>query len=479
MGRDSGTRLNKMWHGPHKGAAVIPGRQTGRVIRSAFPARFEARRLLLGTLLTAIGFGMTLPFLFVYLTKVRHLDATTVGVLVAWMGVLGLLLGGPAGAMIDRFGARRVILPLFGVNAVGTIGYGFVHTTWQAFICATLIAIGGSALWSGENTILTSVTSEAERQKTFGLSFAILNLGIGTGGLISSFIANVNDPSSFRLLYLVDGCTTLLPMLILLSLRGVGGPIATAPAEKHAKESGGYREVFANRAFRRFAIFTVVLMTCAYAQMEVGYPAYATTAAGVPVRVIGWGFAANTATIVLAQLFVLKRMEGRSRSRALALVGLIIATSWLILGAGTLGRSVSTVIPMVCVVLASAVFACGETLMSPILPAVTNALATDELRGRYNAISGMSWGVTSIIGPLTAGPLIGHGHTTIWLLFVVIGALLASVLALSLHRLLTPKQDGRELDPSDSDDLADLTGPAAGPSVGVSVGADVKAGVAV
>ncbi len=403
--------------------------------------------MLFGTFLTSFGQGMTLPFLFIYLTKVRHIDSIMVGVIIAWMGILGLILGGPVGAMIDRFGARRVILPLFVCSAVGTAGYGFIHTTWQALAAASLGAVGGAGLWSGQNTIMVGVTTEAERQKVFGLSFAILNLGIGSGGVVAGFIADVHRPSSFQLLYLIDGATTLIPMVILLALRRIGGPVASAATPEKRSESGGYREVFANRAFRRMAIFTVVLMSCAYAQMEVGFPAYASTAAGVAPRTIAWAFAANTATIVLAQLFVLKRMEGRSRTRALALVGAIIAVSWLILGAGAWGASVNSVIPMICVILCATVFACGETLMSPILPAVTNALATDELRGRYNAISGMSWGITGIIGPLTAAPLIGHGFATVWLVLVVIGALVASALALSLHRLLTPGQDGRDTEP--------------------------------
>jgi MFS family permease len=414
--------------------------------------------MLVGTFLTCFGNGMTLPFLFVYMTRVRHIDSIMVGVIIAWMGVLGLILGGPIGAMIDRFGARRIILPLFVCSAIGTAGYGFVHTPWQALATATLCAAGNAGLWSGQNTMMVGVTTEAERHKVFGLSFAILNLGIGIGGVVAGFIADVHRPDSFRVLYLVDGATTLIPMLIVLALRSVGGPVVAATEKK--TKSGGYREVFANRAFRRFAIFTVVLMSCAYAQMEVGFPAYASIAAGVPPKTIAWAFAGNTATIVLAQLFVLKHMHGRSRSRALAVVGVIIAASWLILGAGAATSSGPAIVPMVCVVLCSVVFACGETLMSPILPAVTNALATDELRGRYNAISGMSWGITGIIGPLTAAPLIGHGHASIWLMLVICGALAASALALSLRRLLTPKQDGIEIDELTDDQPAgaDLVG---------------------
>src|SRR5882762_3502544 len=114
------------------------------LFRAALPSRPEARRLILGTLLAAMGQGMTLPFLFIYLTEVRHIGSTTVGFVVAWMGVLALGLSGPAGALIDRFGARWVLLPMYVINAVGALSYGWVHAPWQAFISASLVATGGA-----------------------------------------------------------------------------------------------------------------------------------------------------------------------------------------------------------------------------------------------------------------------------------------------------------------------------------------------
>ena len=438
-------------------------------IAASLPSRPEARRLLLGTLLAAIGQGMTLPFLFVYLTEVRHLDPVIVGVVAAWMGLLGLILGGPAGALIDRFGARRVTLPLFLCDAIGVASYGFVHSAWQAMLSATVCAFGGAAVWSGQNTIMTSVTTEKERQHVFGLNFAILNLGIGTGGVIAGYIANVHHAWSFQILYGVNGIAVVAPMLILLSMPKIGGPLGkpAADGDAPAGPKPGYRTVFANRAFRRYALFVTVLMVCGYSQIEIGFPAYASTVAGVSPRVIAWGFAANTGTIVIAQLFVLKRLQGRSRSRALALVGAIIAVAWLVLGLGALGRSSGAAIPILGVVLCSTVFAVGETMMSPVMPAIVNAIATDELRGRYNALTSMSWGLTAIIGPLTAAPLIGHGYGTVWLVLIGVGALAASAIALSLHRVLTPREDGRDLTDAEATSadptpvMADLTDTAA------------------
>jgi predicted MFS family arabinose efflux permease len=59
-------------------------------------------------------------------------------------------------------------------------------------------------IWAGQSTILTSLTSAAERQKVFGLQFALLNLGIGVGSAISGSIVDVTRPGTFQVIYLVD-----------------------------------------------------------------------------------------------------------------------------------------------------------------------------------------------------------------------------------------------------------------------------------
>jgi len=82
------------------------------MLRSTLPASPAARRVLVGTLLSSFGRGLTLPFLLVYLTQVRGLNAGTVGLLAGWMGVVSLGLAPLGGSLVDRFGARTVVLPL-------------------------------------------------------------------------------------------------------------------------------------------------------------------------------------------------------------------------------------------------------------------------------------------------------------------------------------------------------------------------------
>jgi hypothetical protein len=285
----------------------------------------------------------------------------------------------------------------------------------------------------------------------FGLSFTLVNLGIGTGGLIAGVLVDVSRPATFQAIYLADAVSSLIPAAILLSMPRVGRRItaATDPtlsesASTLAATRGGYGQVLRDRAFIRFFIFGLALTTFGYAQIEVGFTAFATQVVEVSPTVIGWAFAANTFVIVVAQLFVVRWLDGRSRTHALAVVGLVFATCWIVLaGAGLAGRHGLAWLAVTGVVVSFMIFATGETLLSPVMPTITNALAPDELRGRYNAVGSMVWGVSGIIGPVAAGPLIGGGYATAWVLLVIAGCLVACGLALDLHRRLTPEQDGR------------------------------------
>jgi MFS family permease len=415
------------------------------MLRSALPASRDARRILLGTLFSAVGRGLTLPFLFIYLHEVRGIAAGTVGLLVGWTGVISLVLSPVLGSLVDRFGARRVVLPLLAIEAAGTASLAFVDSAATAFAALTVIAIGLAGIWSGQTTILASLVDDTERQRVFGLSFTLLNLGIGIGGIIGGVLVDPARPGTFQAIYLADGVSYLAPALILLSLPHVGRRVIaeTLADASDTDGAGGYLQVLRDGTFVRFFLFGLVLITFGYAQMEVGYTAFSRVVAEVPAGVLGIAFAGNTVVIVVAQLFVVRWLEGRSRTRALALAALIFALSWVVLAGAGLAGAAAPALAIAGVIACLVIFAFGETLMSPVMPAITNALATDELRGRYNALGSMTWGLSGVVGPVAAGPLIGGGHAFTWVALVIAGCVLAAGLALMLRRRLTPAQDGR------------------------------------
>lgn len=422
------------------------------MLREALPSRPEARRILIGTVFSSLGRGFTLPFLFVYLTEVRDIPKSTAGLLIGWFGLLTLVIAPVGGTLIDRLGARRVVLPALLIEAAAMGALAFAANAWQVWVVLTFGALGGSTIWAGQNTILTSLTSEDERQKVFGFQFAVLNLGIGVGAAISGSIVDTARPGTFQLIYLLDMLCYLAPVAVLLSMPRVGlRLVERKPKEQRGKEKG-YLEVLRHRPFRRLMVFSLLLTISGYAQLEVGFAGFAIDVVGVTPQIIGYAFTANTLVIVVAQLFVIRKLQGRSRTAALAGVGAIFAVAWLVLGLAGLVDGSNAVLSAIGVITFGAVFALGETLLSPTQPTMVNALATDELRGRYNALAGMIWGMSAIVAPVSAGPLLQLGLEGVWLGLVIVGCLVASLLALSLRKLITPAEDGRpvpvEVDPA-------------------------------
>jgi MFS family permease len=395
-----------------------------------------ARRLLTGTALSALGNGLVLPFLVVYLHDVRGMSTAVAGLVIAWQAVIGFAIAPLSGALVDRVGPRRVVVMSPLIMACGAAGYALVQVPWQAFATATVLAVGGAAMWPAVSTLMARIVPEEQRQRAFGLQFMLLNLGIGLGGLISGLAVDTSRPITFERLYLVDGLTFLLYGLIVSTLRDVGGPLPTT--EEH--EQGGYRDVLRDRAMLRLSAVALVLLASGYGALELGYPAFVTQVLHVAPRVVAFGFVANTLAIVLGQMFAIRLIQGRSRSRVLATVGVLWAVSWGVLG---LAVPISTQAVVVTLVLAApVVFALGETIFQPVMPALVNELAPEHLRGRYNAMSSLVWNVAGVVGPAIAGLLLGAHLGGLWIAVVAGGCLVAGGAALRLRRTLTPAQDG-------------------------------------
>jgi MFS family permease len=161
--------------------------------------------------------------------------------------------------------------------------------------------------------------------------------------------------------------------------------------------------------------------------------------------------AANCVTVVLAQLFVLKGLGGRRRTTGLALAAAAWAISWILVAvAGRLGGGGAALAGFI---LAAVVFAIGECLMSPTLPAIVNDIAPPGASGRYNGLLALAFTVGFLLGPVTGGAALGAGLGAE--LFVVLaGVCVAGVVgALWLGRIvpaganLIPKDEQGEGEP--------------------------------
>jgi MFS family permease len=389
-----------------------------------------------------LGTGLVLPFGFIYLHEVLRFTIETAGSLLAVPAVVGIAVVGPAGALIDRLGARRIILAGMTAQMLGNVMLAFSTTALEAALALGLLGAAAGVFWPGFNAMIGAVVPSDIRQRYFGINFTLVNLGIGIGGLLAGSIVDVHRPGTFMAIYLGNALSFLAPLAVLLGpLRHVSARIAVPVSERDgAPIKTSYLDILRDKAVLPVIALTFVSAFVGYAQMEAGFTAYARLVGEVSTRTIGYAFAANTATIVTLQLLVLQRIQGRRRTRVILVLATLWALSWLMTGlSGLFPGSLSAATLVIC---GSAVFALGETLLQPTIPAITNDLSPDHLRGRYNAVMAGAFQVAAITGPVLAGVMLGARFNVEFIALLILGCAVMAVIALAVERRIPDQANG-------------------------------------
>ncbi len=417
-----------------------------RAFWAALPT--EGRWLLSTVAIQTLGRGLTLPFTLIYLHEVRGFDLGLAGTLMALIAVVGLLVTGPSGAVTDRVGARAVLLAGITAMISGNLLLAFATTPAVAAVALVLIGFNFGVSWPAFNALIAAVVSGDLRQQYFGINFALVNLGIGVGGVVGGLLADVHRPDTFTTIFVADALSGLVPMALLLGpLRHVHGR-AVAPTDGAASATLGYLAILRRPAMRWLTLLTFVATFIGYGQHEAGFPGFARQAAEVSTRTIGLAFAVNTVVIVVLQFAVLNRIKRHLRTRVIVVMSVIWALAWSLLGAAGLAPGGATAV--VCVLAYMAVFALGETLLQPTVPAMTNDLAADHNRGRYNALTAAAFQGGAIAGPVVAGFLLQHHLAAAYIVVMVAGCAAIAAMALVLERHLPAAANGRSSAPGTS-----------------------------
>jgi len=152
-----------------------------------------------------------LPFGFIYLHEVLGFTIETAGSLLAVPAIVGMAVVGPAGALIDRLGARRIILAGMTAQMLGNVLLAFSSTPLMAGLALGLLGAAGGVFWPGFNAMIGAVVPSAIRQRYFGINFTLINLGIGIGGLLAGSIVDVHRPGTFVAIYLATPSASWRP----------------------------------------------------------------------------------------------------------------------------------------------------------------------------------------------------------------------------------------------------------------------------
>lgn len=342
--------------------------------------------------------GFVVPFMALYITRERHESEGVAGAVMSLYGAGSILAGFVGGTLADRLGRRAtMLLSLFG-GAASILLVGLASSLPQ--ICVATFAMGWlaemyhPAVWA----MVADIVPPVDRQRAHGHMYWVANLGFAIAPLLAGLAAR----TSYLTLFVVDAATmAAYGMIVLLRVS------ETRPAEAvaAARTGGpGLRTVLSDRTFMGVVLLnlgTAMVMWQNGTALPMDMLRHGISAGGYGALI-----AMNGVMIVLLQPLITRVIARRKRTGVLALSALLLGTGFGLHG---------VVVAYAGYALAIAVWTLGEIANLPTSSAVVADLAPSALRGRYQGVYGMSWGVASCVGPLLGGLFLGGpGGRALW-----------------------------------------------------------------
>ncbi len=375
------------------------------------------------------GGFMLYPFFALYLTKKFDIGMSTVGLLFAVFSVSGLVGSAIGGALTDRMGRKGVIIFSLVLSSLSALGMGFAPTL-EVFIAVsvivgTLSSIGGPA----HEAVVADLLPENKRAEGYGIIRVIFNMAV----IIAPAVAGLLIARSYLLLFIIDAVISLIAAtVVILALPETKPPAhPEAKPETMSKTFAGYGKVFRDIPFVAF-IFVSIMMTLVYMNMNTTLGVFLRDSHGIPEIGYGYLISMNAIIVVFLQFWVARKLERFKPMLMMAVGSALYAIGFAMYG------FISTYLMFA---VAMVVITVGEMIVSPFQQALVASFAPEEMRGRYMAISGLTWGIAFAAGPYFAGWVMDNLNPN--LLWVGCGALgtlatIGFVVLDKIHRSLAP-----------------------------------------
>jgi MFS family permease len=384
-----------------------------------YPSRFW---ILVGaTFVDSIGRTILNPFFALYITHRFGVGMTEAGLLFsifAASGFAGNMLGG---ALTDRFGRKGMVLFGLVFSALSNLTMGFVGRLSTFYAVAVIVGLLGDIAGPARGAMVADLLPEHQRAEGFGILRVTGNLAWIVGPTIGGLLAS----RSFLLLFILDAVGSLITAAILFRMLPETRPEAhqTAKRESVGRTFAGYFRVTVDGPFMAFVLLAA-LMNLVYLQMYSTLSVFLRDVHSVSTQGYGYLMSANAVLVVLTQFWVTRRIRPYP-----PMVMMAVGTALYMIGFTAYGFG--TTYPAF--LAAMLVITVGEMIVMPVSNALVVRLAPAEMRGRYIAVSGLSWDIPSAIGPLAAGLILDHYNPNlVWYLGGAI-AMIASMGFLILH----------------------------------------------
>lgn len=331
--------------------------------------------IIVGTFLSRTGFFMTIPFLGIYLGKVKGIDPATIGAILAMSLLAGTISSFFGGALSDRFGRYPVMIVSMGVWSLVFAGFAIADATWMFFVLSACNGLCRSVFEPTSRALLADVTPAERRSDAFNARYFAINIGGAIGPLVGLKLG-VGGSSSF-LPFMVSASifvlyTVLLIIFMLIFTHSIPEKTTNVPMKQMVQI------VFTDKVFLYFLLGNV-FVAGAYSHLDTTLSQYI---GHDRVEAYSFLFVVNTLSVLVFQYPLGKLMKRFSALTSLK-------AGCLLFGVGLFGFGIFESLYLLA--LSMVLFTIGEILCFVIGDVLIGEIAPDHLRGAYYGAGGFAF----------------------------------------------------------------------------------------
>lgn len=374
------------------------------------------RLLIAARVVNSLG-AFSLSFLTVMLVAELGATPTTAGLVTAAFGLATIPSRLFGGHLADRLGRRMTIVVGLTGCAVAQVGLAAAGSVQVAAGFAVLLGLFFEIYEPPSQAMIADLVGPSDRARAYSL----FNAALAAAGMAAGLIAAGLGRWDLRWLFVVDALTCTACALVVHLALPRDRP--TGPAVKQDARHSPWRD----RALVAMLV-SGTLLALVYMQVLIAVP-MSLGQRGLEVADAGLLSTLSALTVIAGQpLLRVRRVAGLSATAALAI-------GYLLMAAGLAGYALAHT--LVAFLAATLLVSLGNLLMFGRTYALVAELAPEAARGRYLAVYGLSWGVATVVAPITSTQLlVGMGAAGLWGLTAALCVVLAAAQVTVMKPLL-------------------------------------------
>ncbi|MBC7743916.1 MAG: MFS transporter [Flavobacterium sp.] len=343
---------------------------------------------------------MVLPFMTIYFTQQLKFSIVQAGIVMALYGagsIVGAFIGGK---ITDRYGFYYLQVGALISGGIMFISLSFLETFISLSIGTFILSMCNESFRPANSTAIAHYSTEKVRTRSYSLNRLAINLGWSFGGALGGLLASVN----YNLLFYVDGCSNILAAMLLLKLlKPVQKQKISASLNKIPIPVSAYKD----KKYLFFILLTILFASCFF-QLFTMQPVFFKTEWHFNEQFIGLLMALNGILIVLMEMVLIHKLEGRRPSLIFVTAGVFLAG---------IGFSLFNIFPAAAwvAILSVCVITLAEMLSMPFMNTFWISRTNEQNRGEYAALYTIAWSFAQVLAPIYGAVLIQKGgYSLLW-----------------------------------------------------------------